>query len=61
MTAIGIKVKRYGMSVQEEQKNYPVVQFSHSVMSNSVTPWTTAGVGLPVHHQLLELTQTHVH
>ena len=25
-----------------------------------VTPWTTAR-GLPVHHQLLELAQTHVH
>ena len=32
------------------------VQFSHSVMSDSLsTP------GLPVHHQLLEFTQTHVH
>ena len=26
-----------------------------------VTPWTTARHGLPVHHQLPELTQTHVH
>ena len=25
------------------------------------TPWTAALQGLPVHHQLLELTQTHVH
>ena len=35
------------------------VQFSHSVMSDSVTPWIAAC--LPVHHQLLEFTQTHVH
>ena len=25
------------------------------------TPWTTTTPGLPVHHQLLEFTQTHVH
>ena len=25
------------------------------------TPWTAACPGLPVHHQLLEFTQTHVH
>ena len=25
------------------------------------TPWTAATPGLPVHHQLLELAQTHVH
>ena len=35
---------------------YPV-QFSCSVMSDIVTSWT----GLPVHHQLPESTQTHVH
>ena len=32
--------------------------FSHSVMSDSVTPCTA---GFPVHHQLLELAQTHIH
>ena len=30
-------------------------------MSDSATPWTAAWPGLPVHHQLLELTQTHSH
>ena len=25
------------------------------------TPWTAAHPGFPVHHQLLELSQTHVH
>ena len=34
------------------------VQFSRSVVSNSVTPWTP---GLPVHRRLLEFTQIHVH
>ena len=42
-----------------------VFQFS-SVPSLSrvrllATPWTTPTPGLPVHHQLPELTQTHVH
>ena len=34
-------------------------QFSHSVVSSSVNPWTAAH--FPVHHQLPEFTQTHVH
>ena len=38
-----------------------VSQFSHSVMSNSLRPHELQHAGLPVHHQLLEFTQTHVH
>ena len=38
-----------------------VVQFSHSVMSNSLQPHGLRMLGFPVHHQLLELAQTHVH
>ena len=34
------------------------IQFTHSVASDSETPWTAER---PVHHQLPELTQTHVH
>ena len=34
------------------------VQFSHSVVSDSLNH---SKPGLPVHHQLLEFTQTHVH
>ena len=38
------------------------VQFSRSVMSDSLRPHESQHVpGLPVHHQLLEFTQTHVH
>ena len=37
------------------------VQFSHSVMSDSLQPMDCSMPGLPVHHQLLELAQTHVH
>ena len=37
------------------------VQFSRSVMSNSLRPHDCSMPGLPVHHQLPELTQNHVH
>ena len=42
-------------------KMYSSVQFRHSVVSDSVNPWTAAHQGFPVHHQLLELAQIHVH
>ena len=35
-------------------------QLSRLVVSNSATPWTHM-LGLPVHHQRLEFTQTHVY
>ena len=37
------------------------VQFSHSVMSDSLDPMNRSTPGLPVHHQPPEFTQTHVH
>ena len=37
------------------------VQFSHSVLSDLCDPMDCSRSGLPVNHQLLELTQTHVH
>ena len=37
------------------------VQFSHSVTSDSLQPHDHSMPGLPVHHHLPELTQTHVH
>ena len=36
------------------------VQFSRSVMSDSLQPHERSTPGLPVHHQLPEFTQTHV-
>ena len=36
-------------------------QFSCSVVSYSATPWTAACQTFPVHHQLPEPTQIHVH
>ena len=37
------------------------VQFSRSVVSDSSYPMNHRSPGLPVHHQLPEFTQTHVH
>ena len=37
------------------------VQFSRSVMSDSLLPCDCGTPGLPVQHELPELTQTHVH
>ena len=37
------------------------VQFSHSVMSNSLWPMDCSTPGLPVYHQFPEPAQTHVH
>ena len=56
--------KRRWIDVCGDSFQSPSVQFScHSVMSwLFVTPWTACSTsGLPVHHKLLELAQTHVH
>ena len=37
------------------------VQFSHSVVSDSLEPMNRSTLGFFVHHKLQELTQTHVH
>ena len=37
------------------------VQFSHSLVSDSLDPMNRSMPGPPVHHQLLEFTQTHAH
>ena len=37
------------------------VQFSHSVVSDSLRPHESQHTRPPVHHQLPEFTQTHVH
>ena len=41
--------------------SWPSVQFSHSVVSDSLRPHESQQAGLPVHHNLLEFTQTYVH
>ena len=49
------------VTVYNEKKklSFSSVQFSHSVVSDSLRPHELPGP--PVHHQLLEPTQTHVH
>ena len=41
--------------------SFSSVQFSRSVLSESLRPMNHSTPGLPVHHQLLEFTQTHTH
>ena len=42
-------------------KSFSSVQFSCSVVSDSLQPHGLQHAGFPVHHQLSELGQTHVH
>ena len=42
-------------------KIYVEMLFSHSVVSNSLQPHESQHARPPVHHQLPEFTQTHVH
>ena len=56
-----------------QKVNYPImkysdtpgeeglVQFSHSVVSDSLDPIDCSMPGFPIHHQLPAPTQTHVH
>ena len=37
------------------------LHFSLSVVSNSLQPYGLQQTGVPVHHQLSDLAQTHVH
>ena len=41
--------------------NLALIQFSRSVVSNSLQPHELQHARPPCHHQLLEFTQTHVH
>ena len=40
---------------------HTAVQFSRSVMTDSLRPHESQYTSLPVHHKLLEFTQTHAH
>ena len=42
-------------------KQFSSVQFRRSVVSDSLRPMNRSTPGLPVHHQLPEFIQTHVH
>ena len=49
------------MRSQITEHNTSSVQFSRSVMSDSLRSHNHSTPGLPVHHQFPEFTQTHVH
>ena len=51
----------YSKVIQLHTHTHTLVQFSPSVMSNSLRPKDCSTPGLPVHHQLPELAQTQVH
>ena len=59
------QVKSQGLTYTVTQDhflcNYSSVQFSHSVMSNSLRPMDCSMPGFPVLHHLPNLAQTHVH
>ena len=48
------------LSVVSPREGIPV-QFSDSIMFNSLQPHGMQHIRLPAHHQLPELTQTYVH
>ena len=52
-----IELIKYMMNIYQ----FSSVQFSRSVVSNICDPMNRSTPGLPVHHQLPEFTQTHVH
>ena len=57
------RLKRLSSSSSSSSSNYRFssVQFSRSVCSTLCDPMNHSTPGLPVHHQLLEFTQTHAH
>ena len=56
-----VKREHSRLAPQELCPSHWWVQFSHSVVFNSLQPQGTSMPDIPVHHQLLELAQTHVH
>ena len=53
--------KQWKFFVWYNNDGFSSVQFSHSVVSDSLWPLDDNTPGFPVHHQLPELSQTHVH
>ena len=51
----------YSQYTQLANDSAQSVQFSRSVVSDSLRPHESQHTRLPVHHQLPEFTQTHVH
>ena len=51
----------FGAPQNKVCQEFSSAQFSHSVMSDSLWPMNRSTPSLPVHHQLLEFTQTRIH
>ena len=49
------------MAHKRAQNEISLIQFSCSLVSDSLRPHELQHTSLPVHHQLPEFTQTHVH
>ena len=60
MVTAAIKLKDT-CSLEEKLWQTSLLLFSRSVMSDSLQPMDCSMPGFSVHHQLLELAQTHVH
>ena len=56
---LGIKYKHNFLN--KKTQRYASVQFSHSIMSDCLQLHGLQQPGFPVHHQLPEFTQIHVH
>ena len=54
-------ILQHGKRREDALDNNQIIQISHSVVSTLCNPMNRSTPGLPVHHQLLEFTQTHVH
>ena len=59
--SMGFSRQEYWNGVRLPSPNVSSVQCSHSVVSTLCNPMNHSTPGLPVHHQLPEFTQTHVH
>ena len=55
------KSQSAGQGTDNSRSHFVSVKFSHSVLTDSLWPMDCSTPGLPVHHQLPELAQTHVH
>ena len=55
------KGERTWMDSPVGRGTFSSVQFSHSVVSDSLWPMDCSTPGLPVHHQLPDFTHTHIH
>ena len=61
LICVNILFLALGSFALQAANNISSVQFSHSVVADFCDPMDCSTPGLPVHHQLPEFTQSHVH